>query len=87
LISLPYKEKRTGKFSQESAKRLLDVATNGPRCGVFTIVLLDKEQQLPYDFNLDDLRRVSAVDARSLTLLLKLIQNSRSALMRTVLVM
>ena len=49
------------KFSQEAATRLVEIATNGPRCGVFTVVLFDTEQQLPYDFNLDDLRRVSAV--------------------------
>jgi hypothetical protein len=49
------------KFSQEAATRLVEIATNGPRCGVFTLIMLDTEQQLPYDFNLDDLRRVCAV--------------------------
>lgn len=49
------------KFSQEAATRLVEIATNGPRCGVFTIVMLDTEQPLPYEFNLSDLERVSSV--------------------------
>src|SRR5579884_594061 len=50
-------------FTEETARRLVKIATNGPRCGVSTIVMLDTEQPLPYGFNLDDLRRAAVVIA------------------------
>jgi DNA segregation ATPase FtsK/SpoIIIE, S-DNA-T family len=51
------------KFSQEAASRLVEIATNGPKCGVSTLVMMDSEQPLPYGFNLTDLERVSTVIA------------------------
>lgn len=50
-------------FTEETARRLVKIATNGPRCGVCTIVMLDTEQPLPYGFNLKDLRRAATVIA------------------------
>ena len=49
------------KFSQEASTRLVEIATNGPKCGVSTIVMWDIEQTPPYGFNADDLERVSTV--------------------------
>ncbi len=51
------------KFSQEAAGRLVEIATNGPKCGVSTLVMMDTEQPLPYGFNRSDLERVSTVIA------------------------
>ncbi len=48
-------------FSEEAARRLVNIATNGPRCGVSTIIMMDTEQPLPYSFNLDDLARAATV--------------------------
>ena len=48
-------------FNDETARRLINIATNGPRCGISTIVMLDTEGQLPYGFNTADLERVSTV--------------------------
>lgn len=49
------------KFSSEAAGRLVEIATNGPKCGVSTVVILDTEQPLPYGFNISDLEQVSTV--------------------------
>lgn len=48
-------------FSEEAARRLVNIATNGPRCGVSTIIMMDTEQSLPYSFNLADLERAATV--------------------------
>jgi ABC-type multidrug transport system fused ATPase/permease subunit len=48
-------------FSEESARRLVNIATNGPRCGVSTIIMMDTEQSLPNSFNLADLERAATV--------------------------
>ncbi|MCW3488677.1 FtsK/SpoIIIE domain-containing protein [Dethiobacter alkaliphilus] len=50
-------------FSDTSARRLQSIAQNGPRCGVYTLIVMDKEKDLPYDFNLEDLERVCEVIA------------------------
>lgn len=42
-------------FSEAAARRLVSIATGGPRCGVYTIVMLDRKQRLPNDFHLEDL--------------------------------
>ena len=42
-------------FTDTSARRLVSVVKNGPRCGVFTFILRDTEKSLPYGFNLRDL--------------------------------
>lgn len=50
-------------FSTDSARRLVNIATNGPRCGVSTIVMVDTRQPIPPGFNLADLEQVSTVIA------------------------
>jgi len=42
-------------FSEGSARRLVSIVKNGPRCGVFTFILRDTEKPLPHGFNLSDL--------------------------------
>lgn len=42
-------------FSEAAARRLVSIATGGPRCGVYTIVMLDRKQRLPNDFRLEEL--------------------------------
>jgi DNA segregation ATPase FtsK/SpoIIIE, S-DNA-T family len=48
-------------FTEETARRLVKIATNGPRCGVTTVVMMDTEQPRPHGFNLDDLERVATI--------------------------
>lgn len=48
-------------FSETAARRLVSIAQNGPRCGVYTIVLADISKPTPYGFNLVDLERASTV--------------------------
>ncbi|MGC8960065.1 MAG: hypothetical protein ACP5OO_09820 [Chloroflexia bacterium] len=48
-------------FTPETARRLVSIATNGPRCGVHALVLVDTEQPLPHGFNLADLERTANV--------------------------
>lgn len=48
-------------FTDEAARRLVSIVQNGPRCGVYTIILNDTEQQSPYGFNINDLERFSMV--------------------------
>lgn len=52
-------------FTDETAKRLVSIATNGPRCGVSVLVAIDESKPLPYGFNLWDLERVSSVIAQT----------------------
>ncbi|QDU55558.1 FtsK-like domain-containing protein [Aeoliella mucimassa] len=42
-------------FSDSSAKRLLSLATGGPRCGIYVILSHDRRQRLPNDFAIEDL--------------------------------
>jgi S-DNA-T family DNA segregation ATPase FtsK/SpoIIIE len=51
-------------FTDETARRLVSIATNGPRCGVSVLVAMDESKPLPYGFNLADLERVSTVIAQ-----------------------
>jgi len=44
-------------FSTESARRLVSIATNGPRCGVSTLILMDTEQARPPKFTVAELER------------------------------
>ncbi len=46
-------------FSEEAARRLVSIATNGPRCGVFAVIGVDTGRKLPYDFSLTSLERAS----------------------------
>ncbi len=42
-------------FSEETARRLISIATSGARCGVYTLVSVDKKMALPRNFDLADL--------------------------------
>ena len=50
-------------FTDTAARRLVSIAENGPRCGVYTIVIMDTsaEKKLPYGFTPADLERTSNV--------------------------
>ncbi|MFQ5856288.1 MAG: hypothetical protein ACE5LU_11660 [Anaerolineae bacterium] len=50
-------------FSDEAARRLVSIAQNGPRCGIYTLITVDTEQRLPHGFNLADLERTAIVIA------------------------
>lgn len=42
-------------FHDDTARRLLNLAKGGPRCGIFVLMSIDKKQKQPLDFPLDDL--------------------------------
>ncbi len=48
-------------FTEEAARRLLGIVRNGPRCGVYAIVVIDPEKPLPYGFNLAELEQACTV--------------------------
>lgn len=50
-------------FSEAAARRLVSIAKNGPRCGVYTLVVMDTDasKKLPYGFNLADLENAANV--------------------------
>ncbi|MGA9349952.1 MAG: FtsK/SpoIIIE domain-containing protein [Anaerolineae bacterium] len=50
-------------FSEAAARRFVSITQNGPRCGVYAVILVDTEKRLPYDFNLADLERTATVIA------------------------
>ena len=43
-------------FSDNAVRRLVSIASSGARCGVYTLVSVDSRQQLPHNFDLEDLR-------------------------------
>lgn len=54
-------------FSEDAAKRLVSIASKGPRCGVYAVVLVDTDQPLPHGFNLADLESSAHVIMRGPT--------------------
>ena len=50
-------------FSEAAARRLVSIAQNGSRCGVYAVILVDTEKRLPYDFDLANLERTATVIA------------------------
>src|SRR5262249_54082037 len=42
-------------FTNESARRLVSIASSGPRCGVYVLVTVDTSLEMPQGFNLKDL--------------------------------
>lgn len=48
-------------FNDTSARRLVSIAQNGPRCGVYPIVLVDSSKPLPHGFALEELERHAMV--------------------------
>ncbi len=43
------------KFSEVAARRLASIVASGPRCGVYTLMSIDLEKQLPHNFQLSEL--------------------------------
>lgn len=43
-------------FTDASSRRLVSIARNGPRCGVFTFIVYDKSIPLPYGFTMNEFR-------------------------------
>jgi S-DNA-T family DNA segregation ATPase FtsK/SpoIIIE len=43
-------------FSESAARKLVSVATSGPRCGIYTLIMIDRKQKMPPNFNLSDLQ-------------------------------
>ncbi len=59
-------------FSENAARRLVSIVTSGPRCGVYTLISYDQKQQLPFNFNMDDIEQnVASLRASSGKLLWK----------------
>ena len=50
-------------FSETAARRLVSIAQNGSRCGVYAVILMDTDKPLPYGFNPADLERNAEVIA------------------------
>ena len=46
-------------FSETAARRLINIATSGARCGVYTLIHWDRRQPLPAGFVADDLKKSS----------------------------
>jgi hypothetical protein len=42
-------------FSESASKKLVSIATSGPRCGVYTLIMVDRKQKMPANFDLKDL--------------------------------
>jgi len=50
-------------FSESAARELVRIVQNGPRCGVYTLILRDTSKAIPYGFTIDDLERNATVIA------------------------
>jgi F0F1-type ATP synthase membrane subunit b/b' len=48
-------------FTESAARRLVSIVKNGPRCGVYTLILMDSSKKLPYGFNIEELRQLAVV--------------------------
>lgn len=48
-------------FTDAAAKRLISIASNGPRAGVYLICVIDLDLPLPYGINLPDLLRTGSI--------------------------
>ena len=47
-------------FNEETARRLVSIATSGARCGVYTLMCVDTSMKLPRNFSLSELERQAA---------------------------
>ncbi len=54
-------------FSETAGRRLINIATSGARCGVFTLIHWDKRHALPQGFVADELRKNSICLTRAET--------------------
>jgi hypothetical protein len=44
-------------FNTEAVRRLVSIASSGPRCGVYTLISVDSKQNLPVGFELQELEQ------------------------------
>lgn len=44
-------------FSSRAAERLVSIVQNGPRCGIFTLLIVDPTKTPPHGFRMDDVMR------------------------------
>lgn len=42
-------------FSESAAKKLVSIASSGPRCGIYTLIMVDRKVKMPANFNMSDL--------------------------------
>jgi energy-coupling factor transporter ATP-binding protein EcfA2 len=42
-------------FTESAARKLVSIAANGPRCGVYVLASVDRQLRLPHEFRLDEL--------------------------------
>jgi len=50
-------------FQNDASRRLLSIAQQGARCGIFAIILTDMDQPQPYGFDMAALERTSSIIA------------------------
>jgi hypothetical protein len=43
-------------FSEAAARKLVSIATSGPRCGIYTMIMVDRKQKMPANFDMKDLQ-------------------------------
>jgi len=43
-------------FGDSSTRKLVSIATSGPRCGVYTLMMVDRKQKMPANFDMNDLQ-------------------------------
>lgn len=48
-------------FTEAAAQRLVSIASNGPRTGVYVIIVRDTALKLPYNFVVEELERLSTI--------------------------
>jgi hypothetical protein len=48
-------------FSEQTAKRLVNIASNGPRCGVYTVMTWDMDHKALYGFTPEDLESTATL--------------------------
>jgi S-DNA-T family DNA segregation ATPase FtsK/SpoIIIE len=59
-------------FTEVSARRLVSIAQNGPRCGVYPLVIVDSLRAVPYGVNINELRpHMTNIDERDGTVTLE----------------
>jgi nucleotide-binding universal stress UspA family protein/energy-coupling factor transporter ATP-binding protein EcfA2 len=61
LVVIDFPANFTSEAAGEAARRLVNIAASGSRCGVYTLVTVDTDQPLPSGFNLADLERTATV--------------------------
>jgi len=47
-------------FTSDTARRLMSIINSGPRCGVYTLITVDRKQPLPQGFDLADIEQAGA---------------------------